>query len=108
MKKNFQPQIIILITGILLISCNQNTEPQLKNESKFSELKGPYLGQEPPGDIPKLFAPGLLGAGGQETSITFSPDGRELCYTLYTARWRWRGRPRGAFRRRNFRRLPRK
>jgi hypothetical protein len=50
----------------------------------FPVLKGPYLGQKPPGMTPELFAPGLLSAGGDEANITFTPDGMELCYTLWT------------------------
>ena len=53
MKKNFKLLNIILIIGILLISCNQNKESQLntqtQNESKFTKLTGPYFGQKPPG-----------------------------------------------------------
>jgi len=81
MKKNFQSQIIILITGILLISCNQNTESQSGNESKFSELKGPYLGQKPPGMIPEVFAPGIISTKDHEIHLASSLDGRELYYT---------------------------
>ena len=69
---------ILLISCMLIISCSQNSE------SEFPELTGPYLGQEPPGKTPELFAPGLLSAGGDEANITFTPDGRELCYTLWT------------------------
>jgi len=78
MNKNFKLQSAILIIVTILISCNQSTE------SKFHQLKGPYLGQKPPGMTPELFAPGLLSAGGDEANITFTPDGKELCYTLWT------------------------
>lgn len=37
--------------------------------------------------IPELFAPGLLSVGGDEAYITFSPDGMECCYTLWTPGW---------------------
>ncbi len=55
-------------------------------QSDFPILKGPYLGQKPPGMVPELFAPGLLSAGGDEANITFTPDGKECCYTLWTPR----------------------
>ena len=88
MKKNFMKKSVILIIGALLISCNQTevsqSNVQNRNKSKFSELNGPYLGQKPPGMTPELFAPGLLSAGGDEANITFTPDGMELCYTLWT------------------------
>jgi hypothetical protein len=47
--------------------------------------KGPYLGQIPPGPIPKVFAPGLIchpGAGPHKCEIfgTFSADGNNFCF----------------------------
>jgi hypothetical protein len=42
-------------------------------------LQGPYMGQEPPGATPVLFAPGMVSTGLNENSVTFMPDGRE-CY----------------------------
>jgi len=45
-------------------------------------LLGPYLGQEPPGLEPKIFAPGIIStAGNFEFSCTFSPDGKEFYFT---------------------------
>ncbi|MCX6558837.1 MAG: ankyrin repeat domain-containing protein [Candidatus Aminicenantes bacterium] len=62
-----------------------------KNETKATmkfapgrktKLKGPYLGQMPPGLEPSVFAPGIVStAGNFEFSIAFSPDGRELYFT---------------------------
>jgi hypothetical protein len=45
-------------------------------------VNGPYLGQDPPGNKPEVFAPGVVStAEGFEFSITFSPDGREIYFT---------------------------
>jgi len=77
----------ILISGILLISCNQNNVSQNENESKFTNLKGPYLGQTPPGDVPELFAPGVVADIYREHhSAAFTPDGKEVFWTrqVYT------------------------
>ena len=62
-----------------------------KNETheavKFSPgqntgLKGPYLGQTPPGNTPEVFAPGIVSTSGNfEFSIAFSPDGKEIYFT---------------------------
>jgi hypothetical protein len=57
------------------------------HQSNFPVLKGPYLGQKPPGLVPELFAPDLLSVGGDEANITFTPDGMECCYTLWTPGW---------------------
>ena len=55
--------------------------------NEYAVLKGPYLGQKPPGMVPELFAPDLLSVGGDEANITFTPDGMECCYTLWTPGW---------------------
>ena len=48
----------------------------------------PYLGQEPPGLLPKVFAPGLLGIPNRiENDICLSQDGRECYFTSRTAGW---------------------
>jgi Tol biopolymer transport system component len=42
------------------------------------DLSGPFLGLEPPGVKPALFAPGIISSGFDEHEISFSPDGTEL------------------------------
>ena len=44
-------------------------------------LEGLYLGQDPPGEEPKVFAPGFVSTPEKEFSITFSPDGKECFFT---------------------------
>lgn len=39
-------------------------------------LKGPYLGQKPPGMTPELFAPGIICTNYIETASAFSKDGK--------------------------------
>jgi hypothetical protein len=50
----------------------------------FPVLRGPYLGQKPPGIIPELFAPGILNNDkiGAFCSV-FSPDGNEFYYVRF-------------------------
>jgi hypothetical protein len=45
-------------------------------------VKGPYMGQDPPGAEPALFAPGLVSAGRHESGIVFSADATEAFYGL--------------------------
>jgi hypothetical protein len=45
-------------------------------------LKGPYLGQKPPGMIPEIFAPGVISKGYFERSVVFSPSYDELFFEL--------------------------
>ncbi len=51
-------------------------------EEDFPVLRGPYLGQKPPGMTPKVFAPGFVSTIKYgEQRCTFSPDGRECYFT---------------------------
>ncbi|MFC1726558.1 TolB family protein [candidate division KSB1 bacterium] len=84
MKDSFNVLSIILILGVMVVSCNQNKETNPKNELKFAKLTGPYLGQKPQGMKAEIFAPSLLSCANRELSITFSPDEMECCYTFYT------------------------
>lgn len=48
-------------------------------------LKGSYLGQEPPGKTPEIFAPGIVSTGFHERIAAFSPDGKEFYFALWGA-----------------------
>jgi hypothetical protein len=42
-----------------------------------------YLGQTPPGDIPQVFAPGIVSKPGRvEYGISISPDGKEMLFAI--------------------------
>ena len=52
------------------------------NAQGLSGLKGPYIGQAPPGGAPVLFAPGLFQDPGEYHSpVVFSPDGTEAYWS---------------------------
>jgi hypothetical protein len=53
----------------------------LQSSTEFPVLKGPYLGQKPPGLSPELFAPWIVSTGEDEATPVFSPDGREFFYS---------------------------
>lgn len=75
MKKIFI-HAIFLFTGLLIGSCNNYDKPISTGPG------GPYLGQELPGDIPQLFAPGIVGDIFREhSSAAFTPDGNEVFWT---------------------------
>lgn len=44
-------------------------------------LEGPYLGQKPPGSIPKVFAPSVLSTEHRDGSGFFTPDMKEFYFT---------------------------
>lgn len=55
-------------------------------ETEFAVLRGPYLGQKPPGMIPEKFAPGIVTTDIGETCPAFSPDGKRFVFMRYDAR----------------------
>jgi hypothetical protein len=64
--------LFILMIGFSSILYSQNAQ-------EFPVLKGDYLGQTPPGDVPVIFAPGIVsGTMLEHGSTTFSPDGNEV------------------------------
>jgi hypothetical protein len=52
--------------------------------ANFSELKGAYLGQRPPGLIPEIFAPGYISTEKRELNSVFTPDGTEFYFSIST------------------------
>jgi len=68
---------ISLSMMILYVSCARQND--------FPVLKGPYLGQKPPGMTPEIFAPGIVSSEHQEhSSLAFSPG----CKEMWWSRWR--------------------
>lgn len=64
----------------LFITVNSGISQEMgKTNSDIPVLKGPYLGQKPPGITPEIFAPGIIStAEGFEYAISFHPSGNEL------------------------------
>lgn len=55
----------------------------------FPTLSGPYLGQEPPGMVPKRFAPGIVSTEKEELNSVFTPDGKEFYFAVGQGPMRW-------------------
>ncbi|RJR27921.1 MAG: hypothetical protein C4574_05585 [Candidatus Latescibacterota bacterium] len=55
-------------------------------DGEFPALRGPYLGQTPPGTEPALFAPGIVSTGLYERDLAVTPDGGEIFYGLVFGR----------------------
>ncbi|MBU0475696.1 MAG: hypothetical protein KKF62_16220 [Bacteroidetes bacterium] len=53
------------------------------NGKEFPVLKGSYLGQNPTGNEPELFAPGIISREGyfEHSAAVFSPDGNEVYWS---------------------------
>jgi len=65
--------LIATLTGVLL-SCS--------SEHPALDRRGPYLGQEPPGKTPQLFAPGIVSTGMFTRDIAMTPDGGEIYFCV--------------------------
>jgi dipeptidyl aminopeptidase/acylaminoacyl peptidase len=68
----------LLLVNLLLIAAIA-----IKAQQKdFPKLTGPYFGQNSPGNIPEIFAPGIVSTeNAWEAAISFSPDGKEFFFT---------------------------
>ena len=64
---------MIVQTILLLVVIFSNA---LIGQDDSPMLKGPYLGQQPPGMTPEIFAPGIISTDASEGCCSFSKDGR--------------------------------
>lgn len=90
--------LLVVLASFMLIT-HKTLEAQ-KNEPDFSQLKGPYLGQEPPGLTPKLFAPGIVtsdsneGCSGWGKNMEYfifqrSVEGKSMLYIMNQKNGSW-------------------
>ena len=71
---------ITICLGIILLSMFFFNGQSQQNEERV--LKGPYLGQTPPGKTPELFAPGIISTNMNAARIAIAPDGKEIFFRL--------------------------
>jgi hypothetical protein len=94
MKNYFRLSVFIVLSFIFICSTFSQNHPNIKqvNKNKFynnpvvKTLDSlPYLGQTPPDTIPEKFGPGIISSStGDEYSICFSQDGKEIYFSRYT------------------------
>jgi hypothetical protein len=70
-------KILLFILSVILVISG------CKERADFPVLKGPYLGQEPPGKTPEIFAPGIVSTGFPELFTYFTPDAKEVYFQLW-------------------------
>jgi Tol biopolymer transport system component len=79
MTKSTWRVLALLAIAFVFVSCHQP-----EKTTGFPILAGPYLGQEAPGLIPMVFAPGVLNNDETGAFCTiFSPAGDEFYFTSY-------------------------
>ena len=71
----------LAVLAVLAASCTPQATSSVASPPAAAPLRGPYLGQEPPGTTPEVFAPGIVSRpDSTEFSGTFSPDGTEYYF----------------------------
>jgi WD40-like Beta Propeller Repeat len=73
---------ILLLVVILCQSTNVSCQTI---SDDLPLLKGPYLGQVPPGTTPVVFAPGIVSTGLYTRDIAMSKDGKEIYFCISDA-----------------------
>ena len=75
---------LVCLLCLVGVACSPNCsdESESGDTSTFPELSGPYLGQEPPGLEPEIFAPGIVSTGLATRDIAMTPDGNELYFAV--------------------------
>ena len=69
---------MIFITIVLSFMSAMGSQAQ---QGDLPVLKGPYLGQKPPGLRPEVFAPGIVSKEGNQSHLFMAPDGSEIVYS---------------------------
>jgi hypothetical protein len=70
----FRAALITCCAGVAAAGCGT------EETTEFPDLSGPYLGQNPPGATPELFAPGIVTTGMYTRDVAMTPDGNELYF----------------------------
>ena len=81
---------ILFIWLFLALHGFTNLWPLKSSNQKVSTIPAStaYLEQTPPGDVPEVFAPGIISLENRlETYPAFSPDGKELYFSVVNAAW---------------------
>jgi len=73
-----------LAFGLLMCGGCAQTET-----AAIPELSQPYLGEEPPGNSPVVFAPGIVSTNSREWSMASTSDGLELFFGVVTDDRSW-------------------
>jgi Tol biopolymer transport system component len=81
---------VFIIIIFVLTSFVFSKEPGGGEFPESIVLKGKYLGQNKPGLIPEIFAPGVVSTEKNELNALFSPDGKEFYFCISSAPYQYR------------------
>ncbi|MFC6978022.1 hypothetical protein [Microbulbifer taiwanensis] len=68
--------LMLALAPVLIVSGNSSAQEE------FPILKGPYMGQKPPGMVAEPFAPGVISKEGWELEGVFAPGMKEFYFTI--------------------------
>jgi len=88
MYANWVSASVCLILALAFVTCVGCAKVETETEV-VQEVRAPYLGEEPPGDSPVIFAPGIVSTETREWSMAFTPDGLELFFGVVTDERSW-------------------
>ena len=72
------PVLFPVVLALAMSSCSGD-------RGRYLDVRGPLLGQEPPGDEPALFAPGIVSTMCTDRDLTMTPDGSEIAFLRDTS-----------------------
>ncbi len=73
-----------LLVVLMLLASSASFAAPPGDDSRFANQQGAFLGQEPPGNIPQMFAPGLVSTAFSDGVVWFSPSGDRMCFGHYS------------------------
>jgi len=73
MKKTRIYLLLFLVVAMTVVFCTKGDQ---------AGISGPYLGQQPPGETPVLFAPGIVSTGLDELNNVFNPGMNEFYFCV--------------------------
>jgi len=79
---------IVVGLALVLLICGGCAGPEMETELP-PVVSNPYLGEQPPGDSPVLFAPGVVSTNTREWSMASTSDGLELFFGVVTDERSW-------------------
>jgi hypothetical protein len=81
------PLLLGSLSVALCLACGG--VPDAGTRADDPPLRGDYLGQESPGDVPKLFAPGIVATGLAIRDVAITPEGDEIFFSVSVGRHRY-------------------
>lgn len=77
-----------LLIMIIIISLNSVfAQENIESNSSLSIVNDKYFGQNPPGMVAEIFAPGIDSVNGRyDYGVSFTPDLEEIYFTAYDSR----------------------